>query len=107
MPLGEFLVAYLRRLGWKRIFGIPGDLVLRLFSQLGERGRWKIVTLSHEPAVASRGTATRADGIARRRLRDLRRGRHNMVNAVAGSYASTCRCWFSGGPGDESASSVR
>ena len=60
MPLGDFLVAYLRRLGVKRIFGIPGDLVLRLFSQLGERGRWKIVTLSHEPSV---GFA--ADGYAR------------------------------------------
>ena len=31
MPLGDFLVAYLRKIGVTHLFGIPGDLVLRLF----------------------------------------------------------------------------
>ena len=103
MPLGEFLVAYLRRLGVKRIFGIPGDLVLRLFSQLGERGRWKIVTLSHEPAVgfAADGYA-RATGSLGVACVTYGAGGHNMVNAVAGSYAEHVPVLvISGGPGDE------
>ncbi|MBM4246553.1 MAG: hypothetical protein FJ148_22610 [Deltaproteobacteria bacterium] len=103
MPLGDFLVAYLRRLGVKRIFGIPGDLVLRLFSQLGERGRWKIVTLSHEPSVgfAADGYA-RATGALGVACVTYGAGGHNMVNAVAGSYAEHVPVLvISGGPGDE------
>lgn len=103
MPLGEFLVAYLRRLGVKRMFGIPGDLVLRLFSQLGERGRWKIVTFSHEPAVgfAADGYA-RATGSLGVACVTYGAGGHNMVNAVAGSYAEHVPVLvISGGPGDE------
>jgi len=103
MPLGDFLVAYLRRLGVKRIFGIPGDLVLRLFSQLGERGRWKIVTLSHEPAVgfAADGYA-RATGALGVACVTYGAGGHNMVNPVAGSYAEHVPVLvISGGPGDE------
>lgn len=103
MPLGDFLVAYLRRIGVKRIFGIPGDLVLRLFSQLGERGRWKIVTLSHEPSVgfAADGYA-RATGALGVACVTYGAGGHNMVNAVAGSYAEHVPVLvISGGPGDE------
>lgn len=103
MPLGEFLVAYLRRLGVKRMFGIPGDLVLRLFSQLGERGRWKIVTFSHEPAVgfAADGYA-RATGSLGVACVTYGAGGHNMVNAVAGSYAEHVPVLvISGGPGSE------
>jgi len=103
MPLGDFLVAYLRRLGVKRMFGIPGDLVLRLFAQLGERGRWKIVTFSHEPAVgfAADGYA-RATGSLGVACVTYGAGGHNMVNAVAGSYAEHVPVLvISGGPGDE------
>ena len=35
MPLGDFLVAYLNRLGVRHIFGLPGDLVLGLFHRFG------------------------------------------------------------------------
>jgi indolepyruvate decarboxylase len=103
MPLGDFLVAYLRRLGVKRMFGIPGDLVLRLFSHLGERGRWKIITFSHEPAVgfAADGYA-RATGSIAVACVTYGAGGHNMVNAVAGSYAEHVPVLvISGGPGDE------
>ncbi|MBY0278485.1 thiamine pyrophosphate-binding protein [Candidatus Binatia bacterium] len=103
MALGDFLVAYLRRIGVQRIFGIPGDLVLRLFSQLGARGRWKIVTLSHEPSVgfAADGYA-RATGALGVACVTYGAGGHNMVNAVAGSYAEHVPVLvISGGPGDE------
>jgi indolepyruvate decarboxylase len=103
MPLGDFLVAYLRRIGVKRIFGIPGDLVLRLFSQLGDRGRWQIVTMSHEPSVgfAADGYA-RATGALGVACVTYGAGGHNMVNPVAGSYAEHVPVLvISGGPGDE------
>ncbi len=60
MRLGDFLIAYLRRAEVDRIFGIPGDLVLRLFSALEDQHFWRMITFSHEPAV---GFA--ADGYAR------------------------------------------
>jgi indolepyruvate decarboxylase len=103
MSLGDFLVAYLRRLGVQRMFGIPGDLVLRLFAQLGERGRWNIVTFSHEPAVgfAADGYA-RATGALGVACVTYGAGGHNMVNAVAGSYAEHVPVLvISGGPGEE------
>ena len=37
MALGDFLVAYLRKIGVTHLFGIPGDLVLRLFLRFGAR----------------------------------------------------------------------
>ncbi|HZR82684.1 MAG TPA: thiamine pyrophosphate-binding protein [Candidatus Binatia bacterium] len=103
MPLGDFLVAYLRRLGVTRLFGIPGDLVLRLFSRLGERRGLRIVTFSHEPgvgfAVDGYARATGSIGVA---CVTYGAGGHNMVNAVAGSYAEHVPVLvISGGPGDE------
>src|SRR4029077_4896135 len=88
MPLGDFLVAYLRKIGVTHLFGIPGDLVLRLFSRLGKPRGLKIITLSHEPGV---GFA--ADGYARATGRigvvcvTYGAGGHNMVNPVAGSFS--------------------
>ena len=60
MLLGDFLVAYLQRIGVTHLFGIPGDLVLRLFARLGRSRGLTVVTCSHEPGV---GFA--ADGYAR------------------------------------------
>jgi len=60
MPLGDFLVAYLQKIGVTHLFGIPGDLVIRLFLRFGKRRAFRIITLSHEPGV---GFA--ADGYAR------------------------------------------
>ena len=103
MSLGDFLVAYLLRLGVTHLFGIPGDLVLRLFVRLGRPRGLKIVTLSHEPGV---GFA--ADGYARATGRigvacvTYGAGGHNMVNAVAGSFAERVPVLvISGGPGEE------
>jgi indolepyruvate decarboxylase len=102
MPLGDFLVAYLRRAGVTHIFGLPGDLVLGLFHRFGRRRDLDIVTLSHEPAV---GFA--ADGYARstRKLGVVcvtyGAGGFNVVNPVAGAYAEQVPLLVvSGGPGD-------
>jgi len=103
MPLGDFLVAYLRKIGVTHLFGIPGDLVIRLFLRFGKRHGLKIVTLSHEPGV---GFA--ADGYARATGRigvvcvTYGAGGHNMVNPVAGSFSERVPVLvISGGPGDE------
>jgi indolepyruvate decarboxylase len=103
MPLGDFLVAYLRKIGVTHLFGIPGDLVLRLFSRLGKPRGLKIVTLSHEPGV---GFA--ADGYARATGRigvvcvTYGAGGHNMVNPVAGSFSERVPVLvISGGPGED------
>jgi indolepyruvate decarboxylase len=103
MPLGDFLVAYLQRIGVRHIFGIPGDLVIRLFLRFGRRRGLRIVTLSHEPGV---GFA--ADGYARATGRigvvcvTYGAGGHNMVNPVAGSYSEHVPILvLSGGPGEE------
>ena len=51
MPLGDFLVAYLKKAGVTHIFGLPGDLVLGLFHRFGSERGLDIVTFSHEPSV--------------------------------------------------------
>ena len=105
MPLGEFVVAYLRRLGVTHIFGLPGDLVLGLFQSLAKDRGLEMVTFSHEPAV---GFA--ADGYARatRRLGVIcvtyGAGGHNIVNPIAAAYAERVPLLvISGGPGAEEA----
>ena len=102
MPLGDFLVAYLKRVGVTHIFGLPGDLVLGLFHRFGREHDLEIVTFSHEPAV---GFA--ADGYARstRRLGVVcvtyGAGGYNVVNPIAGAYAEQVPLLVvSGGPGE-------
>src|SRR5215468_6491516 len=102
MPLGDFLVAYLQKIGVTHLFGIPGDLVLRLFFRFAVKRGMRIVTLSHEPGV---GFA--ADGYARATGRigvacvTYGAGGHNMVNPVAGSFSERVPVLvFSGGPGE-------
>jgi indolepyruvate decarboxylase len=103
MALGDFLVAYLQKLGVTHLFGIPGDLVIRLFLRFGARRGLRIVTLSHEPSI---GFA--ADGYARATGRigvacvTYGAGGHNMVNPVAGSFSERVPVLvLSGGPGEE------
>jgi indolepyruvate decarboxylase len=103
MTLGSFLVAYLRKIGVRHVFGIPGDLALKLFFALGRKHDLDILTLSHEPGV---GFA--ADGYARATGKigvicvTYGAGGHNMVNPVAGSFSERVPLLiFSGGPGEE------
>ena len=91
MTLSEFLAAYLLRVGVKEIFGLPGDLVLRLFSRLGERREWKMITFSHEPAVgfAADGyaLATGTLGVA---CVTYGVGSFSLYNAIAGAFVERC-----------------
>ena len=103
MKLGDYLVAYLKKIGVSHLFGIPGDLVIKLFLKFGRRKGLKIITLSHEPGV---GFA--ADGYARSTGRigtvcvTYGAGGHNMVNPVAGSFSERVPILvISGGPGEE------
>jgi TPP-dependent 2-oxoacid decarboxylase len=103
MTLGDFLVAYLRKIGVRHVFGIPGDLALKLFFALGRKQDLQIHTLSHEPGV---GFA--ADGYARATGKigvicvTYGAGGHNLVNPVAGSFSERVPLLvFSGGPGEE------
>jgi TPP-dependent 2-oxoacid decarboxylase len=103
MALGDFLVAYLRKISVSHVFGIPGDLALKLFFALGRKHGLEIITLSHEPGV---GFA--ADGYARATGKigvicvTYGAGGHNMVNPVAGSFSERVPILiFSGGPGEE------
>jgi TPP-dependent 2-oxoacid decarboxylase len=103
MTLGDFLVDYLRKIGTTHVFGIPGDLALKLFFALGKRRIFEMVTFSHEPGV---GFA--ADGYARASGKigvvcvTYGAGGHNMVNPVAGSFSERVPILvLSGGPGDE------
>src|SRR5271154_3177259 len=103
MTLGDFLVAYLAKIGVRHVFGIPGDLALKLFFALGKRHKLEILTFSHEPGV---GFA--ADGYARASGKigvicvTYGAGGHNMVNPIAGSFSERVPLLiFSGGPGEE------
>ena len=103
MKLGDFLVAYLRKIGTQHLFGIPGDLALKLFFSLGREHGLQVHTFSHEPGV---GFA--ADGYARASGKigvlcvTYGAGGHNTINPVAGSFSERVPILiFSGGPGEE------
>jgi indolepyruvate decarboxylase len=103
MRVGDFLVAYLQKIGVTHLFGIPGDLVINLFFKFGRPRGLEIVTLSHEPGI---GFA--ADGYARATGRigvvcvTYGAGGFNMVNPVAGSFSERVPILVvSGGPGEE------
>ena len=103
MRLGEFVTSYIGKLGVSHLFGIPGDLALKLFFVFGRKHGLRILTLSHEPGV---GFA--ADGYARATgkigviLVTYGAGGHNMVNPIAGSFSERVPLLiFSGGPGEE------
>src|ERR1700693_4358426 len=103
MKLGDFLVAYLRKIGTEHLFGIPGDLALKLFFSLGRKHGLKVHTFSHEPGV---GFAV--DGYARASRKigvmcvTYGAGGFNTINPVAGSFSERVPILiFSGGPGEE------
>jgi Thiamine pyrophosphate enzyme, N-terminal TPP binding domain len=65
MELGDYLVAYLKKIGVSHLFGIPGDLVINLFLKFGRRKGLKIITLSHEPAQSARICSLCLPGVTR------------------------------------------
>ena len=60
MKLHEFLFDQLHANGVRQIFGIPGDFVLNLYNALQQDERFRLITLSHEPAWDLPPTVRRA-----------------------------------------------
>ena len=103
MQLGNYLVAYLRKIGVSHLFGIPGDLVIQLFMKFGKPHNMQVITASHEP-----GAGFAVDGYARATGKigvlcvTYGAGGHNVVNTVAGSFSERVPILVvSGGPGEE------
>jgi TPP-dependent 2-oxoacid decarboxylase len=103
MQLGNYLVAYLRKIGVTHLFGIPGDLVIQLFMKFGKLRGMEVCTFSHEP-----GAGFAVDGYARATGKigvlcvTYGAGGHNVVNPVAGSFSERVPILvISGGPGEE------
>ncbi len=103
MPLGNFLVAYLRTVGVRHVFGIPGDLVINLFMKFGQTRGLQVVTLSHEPSVgfAADGYARSTGGLGVVCV-TYGAGGFNVINPIAGAFAERVPLLvLSGGPGED------
>ncbi|MDP3938593.1 MAG: thiamine pyrophosphate-binding protein [Deltaproteobacteria bacterium] len=103
MKLGDFLVAYLKKIGTTHLFGIPGDLVLKLFLQFARPKGLKIITLSHEPGVGFAADAyARASGRIGVVCVTYGAGGFNIMNPLAGSFSEKVPILvISGGPGED------
>ena len=101
MTLHEFLFDELHANGVRQIFGIPGDFVLNLYNALQSDTRFRLITLSHEPAVgfAADGASRITNGLGVC-LVTYGAGGLNMINSIACAYAEESPLIvISGGPG--------
>src|SRR3954467_2829715 len=101
MLLSAFLFDTLWREGVRQIFGIPGDFVLNLYEALEDDGRFRLIRLSHEPAVgfAADGAARITGGLGVC-IGAYGAGGLNMINPVACAYAEESPLVAkTGGPG--------
>lgn len=103
MKLGDFLVAYLKKIGTTHLFGIPGDLVLKLFLQFAKPKGLKIITMSHEPGVGFAADAyARVSGGIGVVCVTYGAGGFNVMNPLAGSFSEKVPILvISGGPGED------
>lgn len=102
LTVGEYLLRSIRELGVSKIFGIPGDMVIRFFKVIEDFPGLDLYTFSHEPGVgfaaigSSRGSQKPAVACI-----TYGAGGLNMVNSVACAYAEkTPLIVISGGPGE-------
>jgi indolepyruvate decarboxylase len=88
LTVGEFLLEKLKRLHISRVYGIPGDFVIKFFKLLEDDADLELCTFSHEQAV---GFAAVADARASRKpaaaVVTYGPGILNTFNAVACAYA--------------------
>lgn len=101
--LARFVLDQLAEAGVERVFGIPGDFILRLCQVIEEYPGIDFLTMSHEPGVgfAASGAARGREGIAVACV-TYGAGALNMVNPVAAAYAEkTPVLVLTGGPGRE------
>lgn len=99
--LARFLLDQLAETGVDRIFGIPGDFILRLCEVIEEYPDIDLLTMAHEPGVgfAACGAARAREGIAVACV-TYGAGALNMVNPIAAAYAEkTPVLVLTGGPG--------
>src|SRR5687768_16293453 len=101
MKLHELLFEELHVTGVRHTFGIPGDFVLNLYTALQEYPRFRLITLSHEPAVGFAADAaariTNGLGVC---LVTYSAGGLNMINSIACAYAEESPLIvITGGPG--------
>jgi indolepyruvate decarboxylase len=88
-PLGSFLFSYLRDLGVRHCFGMPGDYVLPLFKALEETPGIEAVVSTHEPCAAFSADAyARCTGLGVL-LVTYGVGGFNAINGVACAYAES------------------
>jgi indolepyruvate decarboxylase len=100
LTVGECLLSELKRLRTSRVYGIPGDFVIKFFKLLEDDPDIKLCTFSHEPAV---GFAAIADARASRKpavaVVTYGPGVLNTFNAIACAYAErTPIILVAGGP---------
>ena len=102
VPLARFLLDQLWEAGVQKVFGIPGDFIIRLCRVIEEDPRIDLMTLSHEPGVgfAASGAARETGlGVA---CVTYGAGALNMVNPVAAAWAEkTPLLVLTGGPGQD------
>ncbi len=86
--VGNYLLLSLKKLKIKRIYGIPGDLVIEFFKKIEDDPDLELVTMCHEPGVGfaavGEARATRHPAVA---CVTFGVGGLNIMNAVACAYA--------------------
>ena len=88
VTVGTFLLGEIKKMGINKIFGIPGDMVIKFFTLIENDHDLKLFTFSHEPAVGfaaiGAARATRRPAVA---CVTYGPGALNTLNAVACAYA--------------------
>ena len=103
LTIAKFLLNSIKNAGIHKIFGIPGDMVIRFFKVIEDDPEIKLYTFSHEPGVGfaaiASARATRKPAVA---CITYGVGGLNMLNSVACAYAEkTPLIVISGGQGEE------
>ena len=84
--VGQYLISRLEEINLKHIFGIPGDYVLKFFSQLADSNLNIIGTSSEQGAAFAADAYARVNGLGAICITYCVGGL-NVINAVAGAYA--------------------
>lgn len=97
--ISEYLIQSLQNAGVEHIFGIPGDYVIKFFSELEKSPIETIGTCSEQGAAFAADAYSRVNGIGALCI-TYSVGGLNTVNAVAGAYAEKAPLIvISGAPG--------
>lgn len=99
ITISEYLIQSLKNAGIEHIFGIPGDYVIKFFSELENSSIETVGTCSEQGAAFAADAYARLNGISALCVTYCVGGL-NTVNAVAGAYAEKApMVVISGAPG--------